>query len=36
MGISWHVMAMFGPSFFTGRLIARFGVEQIVTSVFCF
>lgn len=31
LGISWHVMAMFGPSFFTGRLIARFGVERIVT-----
>lgn len=30
LGISWHVMAMFGPSFFTGRLIARFGVERIV------
>ncbi len=30
LGISWHVMAMFGPSFFTGRLIHRFGVERIV------
>lgn len=30
LGISWHVMAMFGPSFFTGRLISRFGVERIV------
>ena len=30
LGISWHVMAMFGPSFFTGRLIARFGKETIV------
>ena len=30
LGISWHVMAMFAPSFFTGRLIARFGVETIV------
>ena len=30
LGISWHVMAMFGPSFFTGRLIPRFGVERIV------
>lgn len=25
LGIQWHVLAMFGPSFFTGRLIARFG-----------
>ncbi|MBX3597207.1 MAG: MFS transporter [Rhizobiaceae bacterium] len=30
LGISWHVMAMFGPSFFTGRLIQRFGAENIV------
>ena len=25
LGIQWHVMAMFGPSFFTGNLIASFG-----------
>lgn len=30
LGISWHVMAMFGPSFFTGRLISRFGKERVV------
>jgi len=30
LGISWHVMAMFAPSFFTGKLIGRFGVERIV------
>lgn len=30
LGISWHVIAMFGPSFFTGALIERFGVERIV------
>ena len=30
-GIQWHVMAMFGPSFFTGNLIARYGKERIVT-----
>ena len=29
-GIQWHVMAMFGPSFFTGHLITRFGKEKIV------
>lgn len=29
-GISWHVMAMFAPSFFTGRLISYFGEERIV------
>ncbi len=32
LGISWHVMAMFGPSFFTGKLIARYGVEKIVSA----
>jgi len=31
LGIQWHVIAMFGPSFFTGRLIARFG-RDIVTG----
>lgn len=30
LGISWHVMAMFGPSFFTGRIIQRFGPERVV------
>ncbi len=30
LGIQWHVLAMFGPSFFTGSLIARFGAKQIV------
>lgn len=30
LGISWHVLAMFAPSFFTGHLIARFGKEAIV------
>ncbi|WP_332692003.1 MFS transporter [Bosea sp. (in: a-proteobacteria)] len=29
LGIQWHVLSMFGPSFFTGRLIARFGKEKI-------
>jgi predicted MFS family arabinose efflux permease len=32
IGISWHVMAMFGPSFFTGALISRFGKETIVAT----
>jgi predicted MFS family arabinose efflux permease len=27
--IQWHVLAMFVPSFFTGSLVARFGVERI-------
>ena len=30
--VSAHVLAMFVPSFFTGHLIARFGVERIVGS----
>lgn len=28
--VSAHVLAMFAPSFFTGHLIARFGVERII------
>lgn len=32
LGIQWHVLAMFGPSFFTGSLIARFGSKQIVAA----
>lgn len=34
LGISWHVMAMFAPSFFTGKLIHRFGAPVIVTFGF--
>lgn len=34
LGISWHVMAMFAPSFLTGRLIYRFGAPTIVASGF--
>jgi MFS family permease len=30
LGIQWHVLAMFAPSFFTGALIVRFGKETIV------
>jgi len=30
LGIQWHVLAMYGPSFFTGRLITRFGIERII------
>lgn len=32
LGIQWHVLAMFGPSFFTGRLIERFGKELVTAS----
>ncbi|PWC84399.1 MFS transporter [Azospirillum sp. TSH100] len=30
LGLQWHVIAMYGPSFFTGRLITRFGAPRIV------
>jgi predicted MFS family arabinose efflux permease len=29
LGIQWHVLAMYAPSFITGSLIARFGVARI-------
>ena len=29
LGIQWHVLAMYAPSFVTGSLIARFGIERI-------
>jgi MFS family permease len=32
LGLQWHVLAMFVPSFFTGNLIARFGIERIVVA----
>jgi MFS family permease len=30
--IQWHVLGMFVPSFFTGALIARFGVTRVMLS----
>ena len=30
LGIQWHIMAMFGPSTITGRLIARYGTEPVI------
>lgn len=30
--VSAHVLAMFAPSFFTGHLIARFGVEKVMAA----
>ncbi len=32
IGIQWHVMAMFAPSFFTGALIIRFGKIPIIAT----
>ena len=31
LGLQWHVIAMYGPSFFTGGLIARFGAGRVAT-----
>ena len=30
--IQWHVLAMFAPSFFTGTLIQRFGVTNVIIA----
>jgi MFS family permease len=32
LGIQWHVLAMYAPSFFTGHLIGRFGVERVIAA----
>ncbi|MFO1286404.1 MAG: MFS transporter [Rubrivivax sp.] len=32
LGLQWHVIAMYAPSFFTGRLIARFGAGPVVAA----
>ncbi|MEM6383764.1 MAG: MFS transporter [Pseudomonadota bacterium] len=34
LGIQWHVIGMFAPSFFTGSLIARFGAERVILAGF--
>ena len=34
LGIQWHVIGMFAPSFFTGALIARYGAERIILTGF--
>ncbi len=30
LGIQWHMLAMFGPSFVTGSLILRFGIARVI------
>jgi len=30
--IQWHILGMYGPSFFTGHLIARFGLTPILLT----
>ena len=32
LGIQWHVIAMYGPGFFTGKLINRFGAMRIAAA----
>ncbi|HBQ1984756.1 TPA: MFS transporter [Klebsiella pneumoniae] len=32
LGIQWHVMAMYGPGFVTGRLIQRFGAVRMAAA----
>jgi MFS family permease len=32
LGIQWHILAMYGPSFLTGRLLDRFG-KQAITAL---
>lgn len=32
LGLQWHVIAMYAPSFFTGRLITRFGAPSVVAA----
>lgn len=32
LGIQWHVIAMYGPAFFTGKLINRFGAMRIAAT----
>lgn len=32
LGIQWHILAMYAPSFFTGRLMKRFGERNVCAS----
>jgi MFS family permease len=32
LGLQWHIIAMFAPSFFTGGLIARFGAPRVMAA----
>ena len=36
LGLQWHIIAMYAPSFFTGRLITRFGAARVVAAGFAF
>ena len=32
LGIQWHVIGMYAPSFFTGALILRFGLRSLMAA----
>src|SRR5918994_7222 len=32
LGLQWHIIAMYSPGFFTGRLITRFGAPRVVAT----
>jgi predicted MFS family arabinose efflux permease len=32
LGLQWHIIAMYAPSFFTGHLIGRFGAPRVVAA----
>lgn len=32
LGVQWHVIAMYAPGFFTGRLIERFGAHKVILA----
>ncbi|MGE3150751.1 MAG: MFS transporter, partial [Pseudorhodoplanes sp.] len=34
LGLQWHILAMYGPSFFTGSLIQRFGTGRVALAGF--
>jgi MFS family permease len=34
LAIQWHIVGMYGPSFFTGNLIGRFGREKVAMAGF--
>ncbi|HEV2566793.1 MAG TPA: MFS transporter [Microvirga sp.] len=32
LGLQWHIIAMYAPGFFTGKLITRFGAPRVVAA----
>jgi MFS family permease len=36
LGLQWHVLGMFAPSFITGSLIVRYGGERVIVTGFAF